>query len=395
LASPAVIVISGNENALSIARSLARIDVQVHALSGTAYLSKSSHIQAIDYQQDELNSRSDQINAWIKWLLGSSAQPYHGSVLVACNDVAVEMIAKHRGELSQYYLLEKSRDDLTLALLDKVRTYELAEKIGIEAPKTWIVENEDEMKAALTEIKFPCAIKPRHSVAFWQLFKTKLLVVNSREELKSQYARAREAGIDVLLTEVIPGGEDQYFSHWTYVNENGNPLFHFTKRKFRQYPIYNGLGTFHRSYHDEETRDLGTRFVRDIGLRGIAVTEFKRDIRDNRLKLMECNVRFTKSSDIIVRSGIDLPKLIYGEITGIPQPIATEFREGVGLWWPKEDFAAFRQYRRNNEMTWLQWILSISGKVHLPIFSLRDSGPSITQATGWLKNRKARKRKIL
>ena len=66
------------------------------------------------------------------------------------------------------------------------------------------------------------------------------------------------------------------------VGADGEPYFHFTKRKYRQHPIPHGMGTFHASHVDAATRELGERFVRGSDLRGIAVVEFKRDARDGR-----------------------------------------------------------------------------------------------------------------
>ena len=166
----------------------------------------------------------------------------------------------------------------------------------------------------------------------------------------------------------------------------------FTKRKLRQYPIHHGLGTMHKSHVDPETREIGERFVLGSGLRGIAVVEFKRDARDRRLKLTECNVRFTKSNDLLVRSGIDLPKLVYGRITGTPYPPCGEFRDGVGLWWPIEDRWALRQYRETGTMSLRQWLSSLLGRTYVPVFRLRDPRPSFAILGAYIR---AKARRLL
>ena len=53
-------------------------------------------------------------------------------------------------------------------------------------------------------------------------------------------------------------------------------------------------------------RDLGLALFGHAGLRGVANVEFKRDPRDGRLKLIECNARFTAANGLLTASGIDL-----------------------------------------------------------------------------------------
>jgi D-aspartate ligase len=386
-ARPHAIVIGANENGLSVARSLAELGVRTYSLGGVDWLARSRHVDVIEYQQPTNCTTDEQLQIWLDWLLGPEAEPFHGSVLIPCNDLSVEMIAVNREALARHFLLDESRDDITLTLLDKIATYEMAGRIGVEAPRTWEIPDRRAFLDALPELRYPCAIKPRSSVAFWNRFKTKLIVANDAAEMREAHALVEESGLDVLITEVIPGADDQYFSYWTYVADDGEPQFHFTKRKYRQYPIHHGLGTLHRSYEDAELRALGERFVRGSGLRGIAVVEFKRDARDGRLKLMECNVRFTKSNDVIVRSGIDMPKLFYGRITGAPYPPVDDFEAGVGLWWPREDRWAFRQYRAEGELTRGQWLASLRGRTYVPVFSLTDPGPSLSILLGRIASR--------
>ena len=49
----------------------------------------------------------------------------------------------------------------------------------------------------------------------------------------------------MLLMEYIPGGDDRLCSYYTYLNEAGAPLFHFTKRIIRRYPAGMGTACYH------------------------------------------------------------------------------------------------------------------------------------------------------
>lgn len=372
-----VILLGPNENGLSVARSLGPRGVPVFALGGEDWLRRSRYVEGIPYDRPKSRSADALLEVWLRWLRGPESDRFAGSVLVPCNDVSVELIARNRAELSGRFLLDESRDELTLALLDKTETYRIAAEADVEAPRIWHVANRAELERVLPELRYPCAIKPRNSSEFWWRLKTKLLVAADQDELLRHFAVVDELGIAALVTEVIPGADDDYYSYWTYVDSTDRLRFHFTKRKFRQYPIHHGLGTLHASYLDEEVHRLGERFVRGSGLRGIAVVEFKRDARDGRLKLMECNVRVTKSNEVIVQAGIDLPRLVYERITGGDFSPPEGFIPGVALWFPFEDISALRRYRRSGELTFRQWLKPLLGRTRLPVFSLRDPGPSL------------------
>ena len=72
-----------------------------------------------------------------------------------------------------------------------------------------------------------------------------------------------------------------------------------------------------------EVAELGLRFFQGVGLRGLANVEFKRDARDGRLKLIECNHRFTAPTGLLRAAGMDLPLFVYNRLTGRPLPAVT------------------------------------------------------------------------
>ncbi len=118
-----------------------------------------------------------------------------------------------------------------------------------------------------------------------------------------------EHGVEVVLLEVIPGPDDLLCSYYTYLDEAGEPQFHFTKRIIRRYPEHEGFACYHITDWNPEVRDLGLQLFRHAGLKGVANVEFKRDPRDGQLKLIECNARFTAANGLLTASGIDLGAL--------------------------------------------------------------------------------------
>ena len=144
-------------------------------------------------------------------------------------------------------------------------------------------------------------LKPLYAHQFKKIFEGKYLMARDFDELLAAYRQASEHGVEVVLLEVIPGPDDLLCSYYTYLDENGAPQFHFTKRIIRRYPEREGFGCYHITDWNPEVRDLGLRLFRHAGLKGVANVEFKRDPRDGRLKLIECNARFTAANGLLDR----------------------------------------------------------------------------------------------
>jgi predicted ATP-grasp superfamily ATP-dependent carboligase len=309
-------------------------------------------------------------------------------VIFACNDSAVAFIARHRRELARHYILDDSTADLQLAMLDKLETLTLAQAAGVDTPRFWQVERPDQLDAIEGALAYPVIIKPLHSHLFQARFGgRKYLTANNGAEARSALERVREAGLEAMLCEWIPGPDHLLASYYTYIDGDGTPLFHFTKRVIRRFPKNEGLASYHITDWDGEVAELGSRFLTGINFRGLGNVEFKRDVRDGRLKLVECNPRFTAPQELFVRCGLDIASLIYDRLIGLPAPPAVFYKHGIRLWYPIRDFQAFQQLRTMNELTFRQWLKSIWHRQAFPFFQPADPLPSIVPAILAIKRR--------
>ena len=368
--APPAIVLGGGWTAMPVVRSLGDAGVPVYALGNATDAVRWSRALTTFVP---LGREPGMQERWLEWLRGAPA----GSVVLPCEDEGLELIAKNRAMLLELGLIPFEADDeVLLAMLDKSRTYELAREIGIEAPLSFNVHTEDDMAVALERISYPCALKPVHSHAFARHFAgMKAFRVHSDDDMRAALSRTVALGIEMIVTEIIPGRDDQFFSYYSYIDEEGEPLLHATKRKLRQHPIWFGSGCFHATDRNPEAAELGLRFFEGVGLRGLGNVEFKRDARDGRLKLIECNHRFTAATGLMRAAGLDLPLFVYNKLTDRPLPTVDEYRPGMTMWYPMRDLRAFAAYRRHGEISWLPWLRSILSRHHYPVASLRDPKP--------------------
>jgi predicted ATP-grasp superfamily ATP-dependent carboligase len=385
---PPAIVVGGTDNALSVTRRLARHGITVYTLNHpTAHVRYSRFGHFVPVRRGP-----DPLSAWLEILGGGQAAPMRGGVLLPCDDEAVELVARHRAELSGAYRLIEGADDVLLAMLDKATTYELARKAGVPAPAVWTIGGEDELAAACETIAYPCALKPRHSHLFRKKqFDKKALVASNRDELFQAFAQAHDHGLKMLLTEIVPGAEAAYCSYYSYLDEELRPLFDFTKRKLRQNPPGFGMGTYHLSDWSPEVADMGLRFLRGAGLRGFGNVEFKRDARDGHLKLIECNARFTRLHEMLEVCGLDVTLLVYNRLAGRPLPQLGRYRSGVWFWLPSSDFAAFRSLNQRGELSLAAWSRSLLRRPHFLRFEWGDPLPTLMHFWTFLRERASRR----
>jgi D-aspartate ligase len=375
LAGLAPAVLLGGENiAVSAARSLSREGARVHALGDA-----SDPVRASRHCHEfvDVGARKGVADRYLTWL--SEDGPRAGAVL-PCDDDGLEMIARNRALLVEWgYSPIEADDDVLLAMLDKDRTYELSRKAGVPTPRTATVRTHEEAMAAADEFSYPCALKPLSSHEFAQHFGIlkKVLLVDSREELLREFERTLEVGVEMLVTEIVPGGDDQYFSYYSYLDENGEPLYHFCKRKLRQWPVHFGLTTYHLSIWDPRVAELGLKFFQGVGLRGVGNVEFKLDPRDGEYKIIECNHRFTAASDLVRHTGIDMPLIAYRRALGLPVEPVRGYRVGVRMWHPVEDLRSLRGYREEGTLTVGAYLKSVMHRQHFPLLSMDDPGPSL------------------
>jgi len=181
--------------------------------------------------------------------------------------------------------------------------------------------------------------------------------------------------------ETIPGPDSRLCSYYTYLDEEGTPLFDFTKRVIRRHPVNMGLATYHVTDQVDGVRAPALKLFRQVGLRGLANAEFKLDHRDGRLKLMECNARFTAANALVAKAGFDLASFVYNRAVGIPQAPLTRFRSRVHMWDPIRDFRAYRELSQRGELTFLGWLRSVIRPQVFPAFSWSDPVPAIVRLT--------------
>ena len=372
-----VLLLGGEANAVEVTRHFARhgIDVRVSGSPNCCAMHSRHCREAFPVPWGRGSH-----DAWDRLLL-SADRRLDGHVLLTLDDDAIGYVTAREAALRARYVVEEFRADLRAALLDKQQTLHLAAAVGTPHPRFWPVSDPSELDALRGDIVFPAMVKPIHTHRFVEAFGAKLFIVpDGFDALRQKVALACARGLPVMVTEMVPGPDDLLSSYYTYLDEDGRPLFRYTKRVVRRYPPNRGGAVYHVSQWLPETAAAGQAFLEGIGWRGLANIEFKRDPRDGRLKIIEVNSRFTAAHRLLVRSGAPIDLAVYCRLTGQEGPRFTTFRQDLRLWYPLRDFRAFLALRRAGELSLGRYLASLPhGGWLSPVMCLGDPMPALAR----------------
>ena len=376
--SPPTLMIGGQENALCVARSLGEKGISVYVTASEDCFAYKSRYCKKSYPVPI--GRSD-IDYWHELLLADQPDELKGCVIMVGSDLAIEFVSINKAELSKYYILDDFDPEIQIAMLDKQKILEWGKKSGCPVPAFWNIDSLSDVDVILSDMVYPVMIKPIHSHLFQKRFAgKKYLLAEDEGELLINVKAVLAKGLRLMVTEMIPGPDDLQSSYHTYIDKTGKHLFHYTHKINRRYPKNSGGGCLHTTAWLPKTAAMGQKFFQGINFRGMGHVEFKYDQRDNRLKIIECNPRFSAALAISVKSGMDMPYLVYCHMTGKPHSADKTYLYNVKRWMVLADLLALRQLLKLGEITFSQWFKSLLGTgLVFAYFKLSDPMPFVSK----------------
>jgi predicted ATP-grasp superfamily ATP-dependent carboligase len=288
------------------------------------------------------------------------AQPER-PVLFYEEDAQLLVVSRFRERLAQTFRFVIAQAALVEDLLDKARFQALAERHRLPVPAACqfhpiAVEPDD------LDLRFPIIIKPLTRLERWNesFGLRKALEAENADGLRALWPQLLDVGIDLLAQELIPGPEAQIESYHCYVDHSGSIAGEFTGRKIRTFPLSYGHTTALEITAAADVRGQGRAIVERLGLTGVAKLDFKRDPQ-GKLHLLEINPRFTLWHHAGAVAGINIPALVYSDLTGLPRPAMTRAKAGVRWCRMWKDFPAAKA-SGVALTTWLPWALRCEAK---------------------------------
>lgn len=373
---PAVYVLGITCNGLSVVRSLGRHGLRVFAVDwhlDRAGL-RSRYCQVIAAPSNIIDDEGPWLDFLIKLAGGEKIKP----VLFPTEDAYVLYLAKHREILSKYYEFNVAPDEVVDASVSKLGTYQLAVKCDIPTPWTYLIKTLADYEKIADKVTFPCALKPSYAHVWLKNYTPeKLLVIEQPQELEARLKELEELGIEVVLQEIVPGGDSQVYVFTVYVSREGRVLGYANLKKIRQQPVDFGVGAFDISVDEPKMTEIALKMIANSGYRGMASTEYKLDPRDGLFKLIDINPRTCMIGELAIASGVDLPYLYYCDVTGQEVAPVSQARTGVKWLCFEWDFLSFLEYRRRGRLTFSSWLDSLRGEKVYAYYAKDDRKPFV------------------
>ena len=205
------------------------------------------------------------------------------------------LFSSHLNELSTLCDILIPSDECLKVGNDKLQLAQFCEKENIDAPRTLILKNLNDLDRIKQELNFPLVLKPRTNHGFSKGLHFIAHPENAIPAINEPY----------IAQEFIPG----YIHDVALIAKNGEVFQYFTQIRKLMYPISGGVGALNFSTHNPVITKIAKEIIQKLNWSGMALLEFKLDSRDGKYKLIEINPRFYGTVDLAIKAGIDFPDL--------------------------------------------------------------------------------------
>lgn len=310
--------------------------------------------------------------AFYSWLV-KIINEYSVDVLFPMDDNVMDVVIEHKEELQKLCRMLLPDVNAYRIASDKGLAVVAAQRSGLDCPKTWVPENEDDLlnlEAYVAEVAFPLVIKPRKSSG-----SRGIVIVNKREEFVEQYMEVHKRFQFPLIQEYIKPGPR--FDVCLLFNSKSELRASFVQKELRHFPIDRGPSTVQESVWLPDLVKQSVGLMQDLKWQGIAEVEFMYDDKDGKLKFMEINPRFWNSLHLSILAGVDFPWLLYRLIMEDDIKEVVNYRIGVKCRWSLPGDILHFLVNKNRFRMDPPWWAGKRSRVYDDILSINDPGPTV------------------
>jgi predicted ATP-grasp superfamily ATP-dependent carboligase len=304
---------------LAIARNLADHGVAVHAVEANAALPGTRTRMATTHLVGDINSASliDHLLV-VRRRIASSDKP----VLFLSNDNMVRCVAENWPRLSDDYSLSWSQSCGTIKhLLSKSALQARCERVGLNYPRSLVINSLEDLSALREGFDFPLVIKPVTPLGAFKVRRFERL-----SDLR-EFVREVETSVPLLVQQWIDGSDETLLFCALLLHE-GEALARFEGRKLASFPPALGQTLAAEPCPANDVFEVTRRFFDGLKLSGPVSLEVKRD-KNGKLWVIEPTVGRTDYwVPVCIGNGIELPYLEYSAVLGMPRaaPVAGRTR---------------------------------------------------------------------
>lgn len=369
-----VVVLKMHHGSLGIARSLGRLGVTVHGLTGNLNAPPArSRYWGLSYPWDVDKETAAHT---VHYLVGLGRSLGRRAVLIAVCDGSALLVAQHAEALCKHFICPVMPAELVRSLTSKKGMHALVRELGLPTAETAFPQTRADVRTFLETAIFPVVVKAIDGARLFARTRSKMGLVHNEAELLALYDSWEEPGSpNLMLQQYIPGGDRNAWMFNGYFSASSDCVAGWTGQKIRQIPLSMGSTTLGMCRHNEELDRITRAFMKRIGYQGIVDIDYQFDARDGCYKVLDINPRIGSSFRLFVDpDGLDVVRAMYLDLTGqpVPQPKRMDGRKWVV---ENEDIeSSYKSWRMGN-LRFRDWLRSFRGLREGAYFAHDDMHP--------------------
>jgi len=195
-----------------------------------------------------------------------------------------------------------------------------------------------ELEAAAAQAPWPCVVKPTLSHE-WRVRHgaRRAFLARDADEAAPIVELGLRDGLAMLLSQYIPGGDDDVEEAIVVRLADGSYPVSFGCRKLRQHPTGFGMTSVGESSPLVETTAIARRVLDEAGFVGVAGVEAKRHAETGERWFLEVNVRIPGQWGLGDASGVEASPRLVAALLGRPLGPQPPLRTGRRVVFPELD----------------------------------------------------------
>ena len=205
--------------------------------------------------------------------------------------------SRYRDKFLRYTNLLVPKWDAMQIAYNKELTMELAKKLGIPIPETWVLTEDN-----LSSIgDFPLVIKSSDDSGAYVRY------CNTLRELEQNYRYLKKRSrTNIIAQKYVKGFGAGFYG----ICKHGKLYAIFMHRRIKEFPITGGPSAVAESHYDKKLFDYGRAICKKLKWDGPLMAEFKYSPETDEYYLIEVNPKLWGSLDLTIKAGVNVPEVL-------------------------------------------------------------------------------------
>ena len=280
-------------------------------------------------------------------LLRQKSDAWKGACLLPTTDPLLRVVSKNLDAIRSHYVTPVVDWERLNPVVNKGLLYGRAERAGVPTPRILYGDMLETAPEWAESVQYPVIVKPSQTPEFFAVFNAKVLEADNADELRGHLATVARHGLDVMVSEVVPGPQENLKAYRCYIDQQGRVVAEMCSEKVRGHPPEFGVGIVQRTIPPDDTLcRQGRTLLQALDFRGFATTEFKLDERDGQFKLMEINPRPAMVQLMFRKAGLNFAKLTVDDLIGESLRESYDYQAGVYCIHNSADIYHFKRFAK-------------------------------------------------